>query len=97
MVAAKIANLEHGQRQTGQLAVVPTQEQAAALLNVGERSVRRAREVLDDGAPELLAAVERGDVSVSAAALIVSGWLNVRGSYCQFLESLFWDPQTPRL
>src|SRR5438477_7105269 len=40
MVAAKLATLVHGQRQTGQLAAVPTQEEAAALLNIGERSVR---------------------------------------------------------
>src|SRR5439155_26518841 len=45
MVAAKLATLVHGQRQTGQLAAVPTQEEAAALLNIGERSVRRAAEV----------------------------------------------------
>jgi hypothetical protein len=52
MVAAKLASLEHGQRQTGQLAAVPTQTQAAGLLNVGERTVRRAREVIDRGEPE---------------------------------------------
>ena len=92
MVAAKLAALGHGQRQSGQLAAVPTQEQAAQMLNVGERTVRRAREVLDDGSPELIAAVERGDVSVSAAALIVLGWLNVRGSYCQFLDNIDGAP-----
>ena len=41
MVAAKLALLTQGQRQSGQLAGVPTQNDAAALLNVGERSVRR--------------------------------------------------------
>ena len=71
-VAAKLAKLAHGQRQSGQLAAVPTQGEAATMLNVGERSVRRAREVLDHGAPELAQAVERGDVSVSAAAEVAS-------------------------
>ena len=45
-----------------------TQGEAAQLLNVGKRSVERAREVLDHGSGELIAAVESGRVSVSAAA-----------------------------
>jgi hypothetical protein len=68
MVAAKIATLKDGQRQVGQLADVPTQETAATMLNVGERSVRRAREVIERGDPELVSSVERGEVAVSAAA-----------------------------
>ncbi len=38
------------------------------MLNVGTRSVQRAREVLDHGSDELIGAVESGRVSVSAAA-----------------------------
>jgi N6-adenosine-specific RNA methylase IME4 len=68
MVAAKLATLAHGQRQSGQLAAVPTQQEAAALLNVGERSVRRAAEVRDHGAPELQRAVEQDAIAVSTAA-----------------------------
>lgn len=59
MVAAKLASLRDGQRQVGQLADVPTQTEAAEMLNVGERTVRRAREVIDDAVPELAHAVER--------------------------------------
>lgn len=69
IVAAKIANLGDGQRKSaspiGERAV--TQGEAAQLLNVGKRSVERAREVLDHGSDELIAAVESGRVSVSAA------------------------------
>jgi N6-adenosine-specific RNA methylase IME4 len=43
-------------------------ELAANQFGVSARSVERAREVLDHGAPELIQAVERGEVSVSAAA-----------------------------
>lgn len=60
MVAGRLANLDHGARadQSRQLATV-TQQAAADMLNVGKRSVERAREVIDNGAPELVQAVER--------------------------------------
>jgi ParB-like chromosome segregation protein Spo0J len=68
MVAAKLATLRDGQRQVGQLAQVPTQSEAAALLNVSPRSVKRPAVVRGHGAPELVSAVERGDIPVSRAA-----------------------------
>ena len=77
MIAARLANLAHGGDRTkspiGDLLVdapiAPvSQADAAELLNVGKRSVERAREVLDEGAPELVSAVERGVASVSTAA-----------------------------
>jgi phage N-6-adenine-methyltransferase len=71
VVAAKLANLEHGgdrsKRPIGHL----KQSEAADMLNVGDRSLRRAREVLDEGAPELVQAVEAGRVAVSAATEIL--------------------------
>lgn len=72
MVAAKIAKLPHGgdrrSDQAADLPLGPTQAQAAETMNVGERSVRAAKSVIDHGAPELAQAVETGQVSVSAAA-----------------------------
>jgi hypothetical protein len=68
MVAKKLATLEHGQRQTGKFAGVTKQPEAASMLNVSERSVRTAGAVIDKAVPEIVKAVEKGDVSVSAAA-----------------------------
>ena len=67
MVAAKLATLRRGDNQHSPVGET-SQAQAAELLNVGKRSVERAKEVREDGAPELQAVVERGQVSVSAAA-----------------------------
>ena len=75
MVAAKMAGLKPGQHTTrscgakdrsgaqpiGGAAIAD----AARLLKVGTTSVTRARKVLKDGIPELVAAVERGEVAAS--------------------------------
>lgn len=47
-----------------------SQDEAAKLLNVGKRSVQSADAVQDHGTPELIAAVERGEVAVSTASVI---------------------------
>jgi len=70
MVAGKLANLPaHRPTESAPIGAV-TQDAAADLLNVGRRSVQRAREVIEHGAPELVQAVEAGRVSVSAAATL---------------------------
>jgi N6-adenosine-specific RNA methylase IME4/ParB-like chromosome segregation protein Spo0J len=68
MVAAKLATLKQGARTDLSPIGEMSQAQAATLLNVGKRSVERAAEVRDHGAPQLVSAVEQGAVSVSAAA-----------------------------
>lgn len=68
LIAARLATLDQGRPETGKFAGIPTQAEAAALVNVSERSVRTARTVLEEGSPELVAQVERGEVSVSKAA-----------------------------
>ena len=69
LVAGKLANLQDG-RHAASIEAAVSQPAAAKLLNVGRASVQRAREVIDHGVPELVRAVERGDVSISSAALI---------------------------
>ena len=71
MVAAKLATLPKGSNQHAPNGA-PSQDKAAELLNVARRSVQRAREVQERGAAELVSAVERGAVSVSAAADVAS-------------------------
>lgn len=72
LVAAKLATLRQGARTDLSPIGEKSQAEAAHLLNVSKRSVERAREVLDHGAPELVAAVERGEASMSAAAMVAS-------------------------
>jgi N6-adenosine-specific RNA methylase IME4 len=69
MVAAKLATLKLGDNQHSEGLQIG---RGSELLNVGERSVARAREVQGHGAPELIHAVERGDVAVSTAADIAT-------------------------
>lgn len=45
-----------------------SQDEAAELLNVSTRSVQRGRQVIERGAPELVNAVKRDEIAVSAAA-----------------------------
>lgn len=76
MVGAKIANLQNGgDRLTEQSANLQsgsvTRKQAANLMQVSERSVNKAKKVQKEGADELIEAVDKGEVSVSAAANII--------------------------
>ena len=70
MVAAKLANMRQGERTDpdAQICASVTQDTAAEMLNVSRRTVQNAKRVAEDATPELVQAVERGAVSVSAAA-----------------------------
>lgn len=72
LVAARVANLNNGQRPTSAnlQSTAITQAQAAEQLNVSPRSVASAKTMLTNGIPELVAEVERGDLAVSRAAQI---------------------------
>ena len=62
MVAAKLATLKLGDNQHSEGLPIG---RSSELLNVGERTVARAREVQEHGTPELVSAVERGAISLS--------------------------------
>lgn len=73
MVAADLVTAKKGgQPAAGERANLPfpptTTKEAAKKLNVSEKSVKNAKSVRNKGAAELVAAVEKGDVTVSAAA-----------------------------
>lgn len=70
MVAAKLETLDQGRPQKhANLHVLPvSRSNAAQLLNVSSRSVANAAKVLQDGTPDLIGVVDRGDLAVSTAA-----------------------------
>jgi hypothetical protein len=77
MVAAKLATLCEGRpaKETPPTTETPpiggvSTEEAAKTLNVGSRSVERAKLILATGSEELNAAVERDEISVAAGAEI---------------------------
>jgi len=70
MVASKLAKLPPGRpSETAPIEAV-SQSQAADMLNVGRSAVQRAAIVRDHGTPGLVALVETGEASVSAAAQV---------------------------
>jgi len=82
MVAARVANIKNGDNQhtlVGRSIDLPSdppdiisQQQAADRLNVSVPTVKRAKEVLDQGDSSLIAAVSSGNVSLNAATGILS-------------------------
>lgn len=73
MVAANVATMRQGERtDLAPSASLPkvSQTDAAKMFNVSERSVRSASTVKEKAAPEVVAAVEAGKVSVSAGAAV---------------------------
>jgi N6-adenosine-specific RNA methylase IME4 len=68
MVAAKLADMPRHRPSEKSANLQTSQSEAANLLNVSTRTVAAAVKVKDGGAAELVAAVESGKVSVSAAA-----------------------------
>jgi hypothetical protein len=71
MVAAKLADLDHGSNRfqhkvEGQPCPSTTIDGAAEALNTSTGTLKRAKTVIEKGEPEVVAAVESGEVNVSA-------------------------------
>ena len=78
MVAAKLVTCKPGDNQHSAGART-SQAKAAKLLNVSADKVKRVAKVLKDGAPELRAAAEQGEISITAAALVAHRPLEEQG------------------
>jgi hypothetical protein len=74
LAAAKLKTMKIGDNQHSEGVPIGTPsitiENAGEMLNVSRRSVARASKVLEKGGPELVEAVEKGEVSVSDAAAV---------------------------
>lgn len=81
MVAGKLAKMPAGRPTETSPDGAVSNEQAAAALGVSKRSVERAKAIQRDGAPELVTAVEKNEVSLASgvdlAALPVSEQIEV--------------------
>lgn len=76
--AAKVANLSHGGPRVGQvsqdsLAPPVSSAQAAQAFAVHPRTVNQAKRLTRTAAPEVVAAVERGELSLARATRIAEG------------------------
>lgn len=67
IVAAKLATLPRGRPRKNRRSAGLSAEQAAALLGSSERHVERARGVLEHAVPDVVQAVERGELALTAA------------------------------
>jgi len=70
-VAAQLSAFTHGGDRSKAPIGALTDKAAAKLLNVGERSVERAKAVLKEATPNIQALVKSGEVAVSAATEVV--------------------------
>src|SRR5262245_7647037 len=70
-VAAQLPTFTHGGDRSKAPIGALTDKAAAKLLNVGERSVERAKAVLNQATPNIQALVKSGEIAVSAATEVV--------------------------
>jgi len=90
MVAAEIATMKQGERTDTQpsasLQKVSVSE-ASELMSVSPRSTQAARKVKEQGAPELVAAVVQGAITVSDAATILDEPVEVQQEIVRRVEA----------
>ena len=71
MIAARLESVRHGGDRSKTPIGVLNRKDASHQLNVGERTVTRARAVLEKAVPEIVKAVDTGRMSVAAANEVI--------------------------
>lgn len=67
MLAERLATLKRGRAESNAQICASTQSTAAATMGVSRRLVQTARKVAEEAAPEVVAAVKAGEMSLNAA------------------------------
>jgi hypothetical protein len=102
MVARRIANLGEGRPpkagepslfETAQISAVSQTDAAALLTNVSRGSVQNAATVQREGVPELVRAVDQGEIAVSAGQ---ADWESAGSRSRAWARRCFREPQRSR-
>jgi N6-adenosine-specific RNA methylase IME4 len=90
MIAARLANLDKGRPSKTPAIAGVSQGEAAELCNVSVDSIGRAKKVLNSAIPEIVAAVDSGQVTVNTAASLAQQPVPMQTSV---MEKLTADPE----
>ena len=97
MVAAKIADMPAHRPEKSRSIDLLSQDDAAYQLNVSVPSLKRAKQVMEQGTPELQEAVEQGDIAVSLAANVAKNLPEDRqNEFVALVHSGMTAPQAKR-
>lgn len=88
MVAARLANMPADRPSSNSANLQTSQTQAANTLQVSPRSVASAAKVIESGSPELIAAVESGQIKVSTAATVAESPKDEQAEIMQAAQAL---------
>ena len=87
MIAARLANLDEGRPSKTTAIAGVSQGEAAELCNVSVDSIGRAKKVLNSAIPEIVAAVDSGQVTVNTAASLAQQPVPIQTSVIERLTA----------
>jgi hypothetical protein len=89
MIAARLANLDEGRPSKTTAIAGASQGEAAELCNVSVDSIGRAKKVLNSAIPEIVAAVDSGQVTVNTAASLAQQPVQIQTSVIKKLTAAY--------